>query len=593
MAQAQQAPAPPEAIPALQKPGASPTSVEEIRKHVETGHDAFTSELYDEEIKDQLGALKKVLKHRPLDPAEFSRFLAADFRGTPLAPARRLRVHEAAPTVDVYQPGGELTVIAASFPQEMDRWLAAFVEIGYIEFKTTNVVIEQPAPAKSGSDPPLVTVEIRYDFTGRAAAGQPRQHTGTWNTRWRQDPERGWLWAGVAVEEGREEQSPRSLFTDVTRCLVGKNEAAYAQLLRGADWWTANTDAAFAMPVDGHTGVAVADVDGDGREDFYLCQFSGLPDRLFRAEADGSYAEISRQAGVDILDPSHGAVFFDYDNDGDPDLLVTGWQLMLFQNDGRGRFTLLDSAQAGLNPRLREFSSFYSACVGDYNRDAWLDFYVTAYSWETGSGKLPNPIPYHDATNGPPNFLFRNNGDGTFADVTREVGLDQNNVHFSFACAWADYDRNGWPDLYVANDFGRNNLYRNEGGQFRDVAAEAGVEDIGAGMSVSWGDYDNDGWLDLYVGNMWSSAGLRTTAQTSVWRTDKSDEDKSRMRRMAKGNSLFRNLGNGAFVEVTDRAGVAFGRWAWSSQFLDLNLDGREDLFVTNGYVTNESNKDL
>jgi peroxiredoxin len=110
--------------------------------------------------------------------------------------------------------------------------------------------------------------------------------------------------------------------------------------------------------------------------------------------------------------------------------------------------------------------------------------------------------------------MMRNNRDGTFRDVTAQTGLDKNNTRYSFCCGWNDFNRDGWPDLYVVNDFGRKNLYRNNGnGTFTDVAAEIGVEDIGAGMSVCWFDYDNDGAEDLYVANMWTAAGERITMQ--------------------------------------------------------------------------------
>ena len=109
---------------------------------------------------------------------------------------------------------------------------------------------------------------------------------------------------------------------------------------------------------------------------------------------------------------------------------------------------------------------------------------------------------------------MRNSGNGTFEDVTESSGINQNNNRYSFACGWCDYNNDGWPDLYVANDFGRKNLYRNNGdGTFRDVAAEEAVEDYGAGMSVSWFDCDNDGRQDLYVTDMYSAAGMRVVAQ--------------------------------------------------------------------------------
>ena len=110
--------------------------------------------------------------------------------------------------------------------------------------------------------------------------------------------------------------------------------------------------------------------------------------------------------------------------------------------------------------------------------------------------------------------MMRNQRDGTFRDVTAETGLNKNNTRYSFCCGWSDYNRDGWPDLYVVNDFGRKNLYRNNGdGTFTDVAAQAGVEDVGAGMSVCWFDYDNDGAEDLYVADMWTAAGMRISNQ--------------------------------------------------------------------------------
>lgn len=574
-------------IPGLQERGGpSRTPIEAIAEQAETGKDEYTSELYDEEIKARLKELKKFLLQLPSSPGEgLAGLVAPEFLGTPLAPKRRRRLRDQAPIVETYEPDQTLSVSARTLPQALASWLAGLIEINTIELKSTAISIEEV-------DPPHVQLKIRYNLSGRTAKGETHQLSGYWTTRWRKDPAKGWLWVGLTVEAGWEARSPRPHFTDVTRCALGQNPA-YEQLLVGVDWWSAHLDVATTIGITGYNGVGVADIDGDGDEDFYVCQAAGLPNRLFRSNGDGTFTEVTAEAGLDALDRSAAAVFFDYDNDGDPDLLVTGHKLLLFQNDGRGRFTFLDSKKVSLSPSMQETSSFYSACVTDYNRDGWLDFYVCAYNWNAGEGSLPDPTPYHDATNGPPNFLFRNNGDGTFTDVTQETGLDQNNNRFSFACGWADYDRDGWPDLYVANDFGRNNLYRNNGdGTFTDVAAGAGVEDIGSGMSVAWEDYDNDGWLDLYVGNMWSSAGLRTTMQ-SVFKSDSDPTVRALFRRMAKGNSLFRNRGDGGFEDVSESAGVALGRWAWASQFFDFDLDGREDIFIANGYITNESTKDL
>ena len=161
-----------------------------------------------------------------------------------------------------------------------------------------------------------------------------------------------------------------------------------------------------------------------------------------------------------------------------------------------------------------------------------------------------------------------------------------------------DYDNDGDLDLCVANDFGRNNLYQNTNGPesgspfFKDVAAEAGVEDISSGMSADWADYDNDGWMDLYVGNMFSAAGNRITYQRN-FRPGEDATKLSQMRRMARGNSLFRNTGDGKFSDVSVATNVTMGRWSWGSKFADLNNDGWEDLVIGNGFVTNRNPDDL
>jgi len=201
-------------------------------------------------------------------------------------------------------------------------------------------------------------------------------------------------------------------------------------------------------------------------------------------------------------------------------------------------------------------------------------------------------MPFHDANNGPTNHLMRNDGEDRFLDVTREVGLDANNTRFSLIGAWGDYDGDGDPDLYVANDFGRNNLYRNDDGKFTDVAAEAGAEDQAAGMGASWGDYDGDGDLDLYVTNMYSAAGQRIAYQPR-FKQGVSEERRRAVQRHSLGNTLLRNLGDGTFRDVSDAAAVRMGRWGWGARFVDLNNDGREDLVVPNGFLSGALEDDL
>ncbi|MCA9150894.1 MAG: VCBS repeat-containing protein, partial [Planctomycetales bacterium] len=262
-------------------------------------------------------------------------------------------------------------------------------------------------------------------------------------------------------------------------------------------------------------------------------------------------------------------------------------------NDGQGRFSLRAA-------KLMPAALPYSLAAADYDVDGDLDIYVCCYNPRQGVNRhilFARPVPYHDANNGGPNVLLQNDaapsqGDWQFSYATERAGLYDNNQRFSYAAAWEDYDNDGDLDLYVANDFGRNNLYRNDGGRFHDVSAAAGVEDIGPGMSCCWGDYDNDGWMDLYVSNMFSSAGNRISEHQQFHETADA-ATREAFRRHARGNSLFANRQAGKFADVSIEAGVVLGRWAWGSRFADLNNDGRQDLIATNGFITQDDTGDL
>ncbi len=188
---------------------------------------------------------------------------------------------------------------------------------------------------------------------------------------------------------------------------------------------------------------------------------------------------------------------------------------------------------------------------------------------------------------------MHNEGNATFVDRTEAAGLNAHNDRYSFACSWGNYNSNGFPDLYVANDFGRSNLYRNNGdGTFTDVSADTHVEDVGAGMSACWSDFDNDGNQDIYAANMWSSSGQRVSTQ-KIFHENAPEEIRAFYRRHARGNSLYRNQGDGKFQNISTQAGVEMGRWSWCSDFWDFDHDGYPDLYVANGYISGPERNDL
>lgn len=560
--------------------------VEDALSKVSEGADDWDTEALDVEIESRLEKLAGALKDAPDSDTFPPGLLSSDFKGTPLEPAVS-RMVKAEEGLELFrgEPNREERVTAAAFPSEIKELLRDAARIEDVKFKVTR--IESPRLPRT-----TVMSDVIYTILGRDSEGESLQWTGDWQLSWRKDHLGQWKLSGLKALSTSRGRSVRNAFADVTRRALGKNASYRRQLLQGVEYWQGILDYVAGMDIYGHNGVAIADIDDDGDEDFHVSQPAGLPNLLFRNEGDGTFLDVTEKAGVDVLDNTASSFFADTDNDGDPDLILIGTSSLLFQNDGSGRFRL--APDSGFEAVDKADGSKVSAAVADYDLDGHLDIYVCSYAFWEGQDELGNyPFPYHDANNGAPNILLRNQGNGSFRDVTRRSGMNQNNLRYSFAAAWGDYNGDRYPDLYVANDFGRNNLYRNNGdGTFTDVAREAGVEDIGAGMSAAWEDYDNDGRLDLYVGNMWSSAGLRITS-LQQFESQRPAEEIQSYRRHAKGNSLFSNRGDGTFEEVGAQADVEFGRWAWSSDFFDFDNDGHEDLYVVNGFITNEDTKDL
>jgi Flp pilus assembly protein TadD/peroxiredoxin len=446
--------------------------------------------------------------------------------------------------------------------------------------------------AKQISQNPLsLKTLIRYSLVATSDNGECEERTGMLDLQWSRDSTDAWLAQKWDFLEVNTASAASRLFVDVSSHWLDSCASYEPQLLRGADFWRTVLDGASGISVYGNNGVAAGDFDNDGFDDLYICQPSGLPNRLFRNGGDGTFKDVTEESGIGVLNATACALFADFQNRGLQDLLVVcDSGPLLFLNQGNGKFAHKENAFSFAKPPQ---GTFTHAAIADYDLDGRLDIYFCLYTYYLGLDQYHYPSPYFDARNGPPNYLFHNEGNSTFVDRTEAAGLNIENDRFSFACAWGDMNGNGLPDLYVANDFGRSNLYRNDGnGKFTTVSDSSGSNDVGAGMSACWLDFDNDGKQDIYVSNMWSAAGQRISEQENFHPTD-SENLRSFYRQHAAGNSLYKNLGDGNFKNVAVPSGTSLGRWAWSSDSWDFDHDGFSDLYVANGYISGTQPQDL
>ena len=558
---------------------------------VQAGLDEFVTEKYADQIATILDQWKATLLRSPREVAALAKTLTGDFSGVSLQPtASRVVRSGSLIEVRIIRFSGEGVLGADAFLRSLQSYLSSFSGILIADFQITSIDAGSGGRAKSDPLPTQVQTRIRYEIVGTSSGFYREQRAGNWDLTWMPSGAgefRVQKWQTLDETRAR---SRAPVYVDIAASALGGNQSYATQLSHGSDHWRAVLDGASGIDIYGHNGVSLADIDNDGFDDLYICQPAGLPNRLFRNRGDGTFEDITENSGLGVLENTACALFADFNNDGRQDVIVVRASgPVLFVNDGKGRFRRKPEAFQFANAPQ---GTFTGAAVADYDRDGWLDIYFCLYSYYQGTGQYKYPSPYHDAENGPPNFLMRNNRDGTFRDVTSTSGLNQNNTRYSFCCGWGDYNRDGWPDLYVVNDFGRKNLYRNNGdGTFTDVAPQAGVEDVGAGMSVSWLDYDHDGADDLYVANMWTAAGERVSMQP-IFKSGSTKRVRALYQKHATGNSLLRNR-SPEFEDVTNLSGAGMGRWSWSSDAFDFDHDGFPDLYVANGMVSGASRQDL
>ena len=353
----------------------------------------------------------------------------------------------------------------------------------------------------------------------------------------------------------------------------------------------------------GPAGITVADVDNDGFYDIFIPD--GVESKLFHNLGNGKFEDITAKSGLSGLDGVSVALFADYDNDGYKDLFVsrTFKPNQLFHNNRDGTFTDV-TKKSGIG----EDCCTTVASWGDYDNDGYLDLYVGRYL----DPRESIPTTFY-ARNGLPNQLYHNNHDGTFTNVTEKAGVGE--IGLCLGSVWGDYNDDGYPDLYVVNDFGRKTLYRNnKNGTFTDVTVAAGTLAYGAGMSASFADYDNDGKLDIYATNIrsedawyaeWPTVGryMINCWRQGVWKSDmplymqvfkQSGTDFVKVfKDMASGNTLLRNRGDGTFEDTTVKAHANPPGWYWGASFADFDNDGWQDAFVADGWVYNDRDTEI
>ena len=325
------------------------------------------------------------------------------------------------------------------------------------------------------------------------------------------------------------------------------------------------------------SGAAFFDYDADGDPDLYFVNGAPLPgyvsqeiptNCLYQNNGDGTFTDVTEKAGVGDTGYGHGCAVGDYNNDGKLDLYVTNYGVnRLYRNNGDGTFTEVAESAGVTEPRWSTGCAF-----ADYDRDGNLDLYVVNYivfdidenPWcgfkEKGIRAYCEPDNFIAQSD----TLYRNNGDGTFTDVTKTAGI-YNTTGKGLGVVWGDYNNDGTPDIYVANDSTENLFYHNNGdGTFEEVGFMVGValsEDGVAenGMGTAFGDWNNDGWLDLTVTNY---------AQQT--------------------NTLYHNDADGFFTDttaMTKTAQITYPYLGWATAFIDYDNDGYQDLFVANGHL--------
>jgi hypothetical protein len=317
------------------------------------------------------------------------------------------------------------------------------------------------------------------------------------------------------------------------------------------------------MFTSGGAAAAAGDFDNDGDDDLFVTDSNtGRPNKLYRNNGDLTFSDVTDAAGVgggnDPLSIVADALWFDYDNDGWVDLLAARFGTpLLYHNERNGKFKDVTTTSG-----LTKFGNTVAAISFDYDNDSYLDLLFGNYFKPENllDLKTPHVLPndLDNAVNGGGVTLWRNTGKGSFVEVTEKAGF-AHHTGWTLDVGHGDFNNDGWPDVYLACDYGTDRIFCNNGdGTFRDATEKSLGFDTKKGMNAEVADYDNDGWLDVYVTNI-------------------TDEY------MKECNMLWHNNGDGTFTDVSKETGTCDTLWGWGAKFADFDNDGWQDLFAVDG----------
>lgn len=452
------------------------------------------------------------------------------------------------------------------------EFLNHFSEIEDARFKIKEANFDDTAKAVLGAEQPTAEIgatgkaRIAFYVIGRDVNGKREWARGAFWANVRADKNKHWQFDSFDLISFDSLVAEKDLFSEVgVPAGVGAVMPSFGTPENSGFVWH---------------GAAAGDFNNDGLIDLFVV--GANRNYLYLNDGKGSFKDVSDATGVKITAAGTAPLVFDYDNDGDEDVFISavGQQILLenkFKQTGK-----LEFDDVSLESGVAKDAIGFSAVAGDVNGDGRLDIYVASYN---RYGQI-TPDSWFRATNGTPNLLFISQPDGTFREEAAKWGIDDK--RWSYAAEFADINGDGKIDLYVANDFGEKAMFINKGDRFVDEAKERGVLDPGNGMGVSFGDYNNDGLLDLHATNMSSTAGNRILTRLFPNSSVKDNV----LKKLAAGNNLYENIGDGKFKDVTAEVGGFSGGWAWGGGFIDFDNDGWEDIYTPNGFISGKSMKD-